>query len=177
MHRIVLPLAVAALATSAHAGLLGTTATLRYDFLATTTVDSFVVGAGVEVSCPGAASVCGILTAPTMQSVDYGDLSIAYSYVGPGASFDPGTPNRFIFTDLAPGFAIGAVGLATGGISGLDASRVAFDATSVTVDMHGLFVAPGASFTLSLSPVPEAPSAALALAGLAVVALRRHRRR
>jgi MYXO-CTERM domain-containing protein len=172
MHRLVLPLAAATLATSAHAGLMGTSATLRYQYGAQTTFDSVVVGAGTEVSCPGTARVCSILTAG-WQGVDFGDLWIGYRYAGPDAGFNDVTPNRFVFTDLSPGFAIGGVWLGTD-IAGLDASRVSFDSTSVTVDMHGLPLGPGeSSFIVSLTPVPEPPPALLALAGLALVAFRR----
>ena len=75
----------------------------------------------------------------------------------------------FSFLDLDMGAAITDVTLVTG-IAGLDLSRVSFTADSVMVDMHGLALGFGNSFTLTLTAVPEPASLALfgtALAGIA----------
>ncbi|MEO8859146.1 MAG: hypothetical protein ABI343_19335, partial [Burkholderiaceae bacterium] len=65
-------------ALPANAGLDGKTIGLAYEASGfSSTLDNIMVGSGVEVSCPGSAKVCSILTAPT-QSLDFGDMSISY---------------------------------------------------------------------------------------------------
>ncbi|KQV89133.1 PEP-CTERM sorting domain-containing protein [Pelomonas sp. Root1237] len=161
------------------AGLEGTTVDLRYDFDNGTTVfhtqDSVLVGAGTELSCPGAAQVCQVLTSPT-QTLDFGDSSVRYDYTGPGSGFDNIAVNHFRFESLfGSGTAITGVQLTSNGIAGLDASRLSFTAHSVQVDMRGLPLASQAFFQLDLqtAPVPEPASAALLLGGLALLLARR----
>jgi hypothetical protein len=171
----VLALGLAALSVSAQAGMLGTAATLRYDFAAgPSAFDSVVVAAGSEIVCMGAGTgngnVCGYLDAPqTMQSLDWADLSVGYSFTGLSATFTNVAPNGFRFLDLAPGFVIGGVTLATN-IVGLDLSRVSFTANSVSVEMGNLTLADGQGFTVTLVPVPEPATALLAAAGALLLA-------
>ena len=159
-------------ATSAHAGLDGKTITLRYDASGhPTTFDSLTVGNGVEVTCPGSANVCALLTAPT-QTIDFSDLAITYKYVGNGNGFNSLAVNGFSFLDLnlGPGLAIGNV-LVDTNIFSLE-TRVSFTANSVKVSMSDLAVTgPTSGFTLTLvaAPVPEPAAWALMLAGFAGV--------
>ncbi|KQV60508.1 hypothetical protein ASC95_03395 [Pelomonas sp. Root1217] len=159
------------------AGLMGTTAEVRYDFdngtTALHTLDSVLVDGSVELSCPGAAQICQVLTAPT-QTLDFVTGGIRYDYVGPGSGFDNIAVNRFNFGLLANGPAITNV-LLTTNIAGLDASRLSFSAHTVLLDMHGLAISNLAYFQLDVetAPVPEPASAALLLGGLALLAARR----
>ena len=169
--------------SASQASLIGTNVTLNYDFQAQQSIDVFTVGSGVEISCPGGANVCGILTAP-VQSVDVGASSILYSYNGTGSSFNAVNPNKFDFENLNPGFTIGNVTLSTN-IAGLDLSRVTFTGSSVQIDMAGLGLnptQPGSSdfFNIGLtSAVPEPSTWAmmiLGFAGIGFMAYRQKRR-
>ena len=169
--------------SASQASLIGTSVTLNYDYQAQQSIDVFTVGSGVEISCPGGANVCGILTAP-VQTVDVGANSILYSYNGTGSSFNGVNPNKFDFENLNPGFTIGNVTLSTN-ISGLDLSRVIFTGSSVQIDMSGLGLnptQPGSPdfFNIGLtSAVPEPSTWAmmiLGFAGIGFMAYRQKRR-
>jgi hypothetical protein len=174
-----LAFAVAALlpALASAAGLMGTTVDLRYDFdngtTAFHTLDSVLVDGSVEISCPGAAQVCQVLTSPT-QTLDFVADGIRYDYVGPGSGFDNIAVNRFDFGLFSGGPAIANV-LLTTNIAGLDASRLSFTAHTVQLDMHGLAISNLAYFQLDVqtAPVPEPASALLLLGGIALLAARR----
>lgn len=158
------------------ASLLGTTVDVNYQLGTLNTLDSVLVGAGAELSCPSAAQLCSALTVPT-QSIDIADNSIRYFYVGAGADFVDTPINRFSFQSLyGSDVAITGVDLATN-IAGLDASRLTFTSHGVQVNMRDLSVSSESFFELSLqtAPVPEPASTALLLGGLALLAARRRR--
>ena len=167
-------------ALASAAGLMGTTVDVRYDFengpQVFHTLDSVLVGAGAELSCPSAAQICQALTAPT-QTLDLSDSSIRYDYTGAGSSFNSIPVNGFAFESLfGAGTVITGVTLTSSGVTGLDASRISFSAHSVQVNMSGVSVSgPQASFQLDIqtAPVPEPANAALLLGGLALLASRR----
>jgi hypothetical protein len=156
---------------------MGTTVDLRYDFDNGSTVfhtlDSVLVDGGIEISCPGSAQICQVLTSPT-QTLDFVSDGIRYDYVGPGSSFDNIAVNRFNFGLFGGGPAITNV-LLTTNITGLDASRLSFTAHTVLLDMKGLAISNLAYFQLDVqtAPVPEPASAALLLGDLMLLAARR----
>src|SRR5271166_4756424 len=93
---------------SANAGLIGTTVTLDYHFLTTTTVDTFTVTGGVDITCPGPYNVCSLLTAP-VQTIAVGANTITYTFTGCCSSFNNGTPNGFDFQNLNLGTPITSI--------------------------------------------------------------------
>ena len=102
-------LSAALLPLAAHAdGLLGSTVDVLYHYndpsgpLVIETLDHVLVTAGTELSCPGSAQLCGALSAPS-QTVDIGDSSIRYDYVGQNGNtggFFNVAVNTFAFESL-----------------------------------------------------------------------------
>lgn len=161
-------------ASLAQAGLLGTNVTLVYQFGAATTTDLFTIGSGTELTCPGPASVCTVLTSP-MQTVHTGDRSIRYTRAGTNSRKI--APTAFVVQNLGPGFTIGSVTLTTN-IPGLTNARVSFTGSSVTVNMTDLAIAgPASTFQLDLAElaIPEPAAWLLGITGLGALARRRVR--
>jgi hypothetical protein len=184
MRRLLATLVVTLLPGLAQAGLLGTNATVRYVFdngVPTTTTDPVLVGPGIELSCPGAAGLCTLLTLDT-QTVDLGDTTLGYAYSGFGGGFFTNSVvNSMIFEALDPGAPIIGVTLATD-MPLLDPGRISFTADSVTLDLRGVGLPSTSHFFevgLVLGSVTEVPAPAAILpfaAGLFGLGLARRRR-
>ena len=91
--------AVAGGTLPSHASLMNVT--LNYQFIDNgidkSTTDQLT--AGTQLSCPGSANVCDLLTLGT-QTVDIGEFSIRYSHIGDVAnSFTNSSLNGFNFLE------------------------------------------------------------------------------
>lgn len=160
-----------------YAGLIGHSVTVIWYYPSLPTVlttDVANVGAGVEITCPGSANMCAY--AGGAWTIDIGDASIRTDFLSSttwsGAAF-----NGFGFSGLSAG------GNLTGYIGGtnifdLDASRIAFGADFIRVNMQDIPVSNGNYWELWLqtSAVPEPATALLVGAGLLLGAAMLRRR-
>ena len=85
------------------ASLLDSTVNVHYHFVdgaqTDNTLDKVTVGMGAELTCPGGADLCHVLTSPT-QSLDFSANAIRYDYGGSGTNFLDVQHSRFQFTSL-----------------------------------------------------------------------------
>jgi len=169
-------------ASTASAGLLGQQIDFTYLYTDFLVLDPLTVGNGVEVTCdsrlPGGGNfrACGLFNgavtsfnAVAVQTIDVGDMDIAYALRGATAAFQGFDFNAVIFSNLDLGAPIGGAVLSTN-IAGMTSARVSFSASSVAVDLRGLTVSDGHGWRVTLLPVPEPSPAALLFGGLAVMA-------
>lgn len=136
--------------------------------------DLVTVGAGVELSCPGAFELCEAnIPGDSQGSIDIGASSILFNLGSIiAAVFDSDTFNGYIFSDLdwtdGPG-AITGVSLVTD-VDGLSASRISFGSDFVAVNFESLLLDEDDTFfelTLTHSvSVPEPGTLGLLVAGL-----------
>ena len=161
------------------AGLLGSTVDVRYDYVdgpaVFHTLDSVVVTAGIELTCPGSAQICNVLSAPT-QTINIGDNSIRYEYVGAGAGFGDIEINAATFESLyGSGTKIVGATLTGTSITGFEQSRITFTDHSVRINTSGVGLGATAFLQIDLqtAAVPEPATVALMLGGLGLLALRR----
>ena len=168
------PIALALMfgAGCAQAGLMGTTVTAAYfhpDLSTSIGSQNFVVGPGIEMSCPGSGGFCSVFDQPP-ETLDFNDTQIIFTQ-GPfkAGNYDGAPYNGFVFTNLNMGSPITGFLLASNGFTGLANSNVSFTANSLNVNLSGVFFASTAGFTVTLqtSAVPEPSTAALFLAALA----------
>ena len=181
----VVGLAILATAGTANATLIGAeiTQTFRFPNLASPTaviVDSYTVGAGPEISCPGAAIVC-ILFGDATATFDVTDSTITFQESG-SRGFQPADFNGFVWSGLVwqdgPGKIVG-FDLSTD-LPGLDPARVFFTDDSIGINLQSITYFDGGTFTLTLvtdhGDIPEPSTLALfaiALGGLGFLTRRR----
>ncbi|MDA5193924.1 PEP-CTERM sorting domain-containing protein [Govanella unica] len=161
-------------ATTAEASLMGSQVKVNYyfpDLAHVYTTQTVTVGAGSEITCPGASPSCA-----TMRIFD---LDIAASSLtvrlGFHDSFTPALFNGFSFEDLdfGDGAVLSGVALDTN-ILGLDLSRVSFGDHFVRINLRELGFTSQSFFALNFTTsdaalVPE--PGALGLLGLGLITL------
>ena len=180
--KVVLAGAAALLASagSASASLIGDTVTVKYLFPDGATVAAqgdVLVGSGVEVSCPSSSSLCVL----SNSTLDFGANSISFSQTRQSAGgYSAATFNGWEFSSLDFGGAITNVILTSFGITGLDASRVSWTASTIRINVQGLNVAASNGWNLQVqtaplvTPVPAAlPLLLTGIGGLAFASRRR----
>ena len=174
-------LAVAAmsLASTAHAGLIGSTGITWYFPDTSTIVGTDTIAVGSSLNCPGASPICSGFGGSTV-SFSVASTSISYNFPGAG-SYATGSFNGFDFTGLtfADAGSLLSFGLVTN-MTGLTAADVSFTGNSIEINLQGLSAT--GTFTLNLSEsassTPEPSSFWLLgsglLGGLAFWAKKRH---
>jgi hypothetical protein len=158
--------------------LTGTSITVEWLFPDLATViasDVVIVGAGVEIVCPGSANQCSDWGATDVRW-DLGVDTISFVALE-NTGHAPATFNGFRFGGLAAGGPWGDVSLATD-VVGLDLSRISFDGSTLLIRVGGLSIPANSFYTVTLvAPVPEPSACALVLSGLATLCAVARRRR
>jgi PEP-CTERM motif len=180
---LVLATLVLAPVSSHAASLLGDSVDFTWfypDLVSVFATDTQVIGAGVEISCPGGpgtSTLCaGFASAPA--SIDVDASSITYSQFGsPG--FNAAPFNGFLFSDLdfSPASVLTGFVLTTN-IIGLTPANVTFGADYIQINLQGLGAGDEVFFNLALETgvVPEPGTLVLLGAGLLGVAAVRRKR-
>ncbi|WP_293382798.1 PEPxxWA-CTERM sorting domain-containing protein [Phenylobacterium sp.] len=163
--------ALGALSAAHAADLAGAEVTVNWlypDTATTFETQSFTVGPGPELTCPGGAvggGLCGGFQDSSV--VDIGANTLSLTITGGDDVWNPAGFNGYEFSGLSAGGPWSGYTLSTD-FSGLDASRITFTPDAVFVNMEGIAPTAGESFTISLDaggPVPEPASWALMILG------------
>lgn len=138
---------------------------------------TFVVGAGVEATCPNSPLLCNVILGTS--SLDFGSDTISFAHLSPvTGTYTAAAFNGWLFSSLDFGTGITGVTLSSFGISGLDNSRVSFTANTISVNLSNLTYARsyGWSLTMQTTTVPLPASGILLLAALGGMTFLRRRR-
>ena len=136
--------------------------------------DTVTVGAGAEISCPGAYDLCSGFVVGA--DIDIGADTISLLVTSGNSSWNGTSFNGYRFSDLSVGGAWSSVSLSSN-FGGLDASRYSFDGSTLLVNMQGLAANRGDYFEFSLVSVPEPATLSLLGAGLLAFGFGKRRRR
>lgn len=156
------------------ATLIGDTVVAEYYYPNQGTVfssDSFVVGAGVEASCPGTSGICDTLIEP--YTLDFGANTIRFDQTGTNNAYQSTAFNGWVFTDLDFGAGIGDVSLSFSGLPGLSDSDLTFTSDSITLNLANVGNVGDPNYwelTITEVPIPAAAwlfgSAVIGLVGM-----------
>jgi len=158
---------------AANADLIGQDITVEWLFPDDSTLfaaDTVTVGAGAEISCPGAFNLCSGFVVDA--DIDIGANVITLLVTGGSSAWTATSFNGYSFSDLSLGGLWDSYILDTN-FSGLDASRVTFDGSELLVNMQGLAANEGDYFTFTLVPEPGT----LALLGIGLLGMGAARRK
>jgi PEP-CTERM motif len=128
------------------------------------------VGPGAQITINNEPPIVNVVA-------DISDTSITFNYPD-SAQFNTATFNGYILTEQssdAPPFTVASVDPSTT-LAGFDQSCVTFDSTHVYMNVSGLSVQGGQSFTVDFTAVPEPANLSLITAGAFGVLARRRRR-
>lgn len=170
-------------AAQAASDLTGTNVTFSWLFPDTSTTyaaQTFTVGPGPELSCPGGYAGGGLCTGfYDSSTIDIGVNTLSLTINDGSIAWAPTTFNGYEFSGLSAGGSWTGYTLSTD-FSGLDTSRVIFTPDAVYVNMQGITPQSGESFTITLNAAsaPEPAAWALMLVGFGGLgaALRSRRR-
>ena len=177
--------ALTAIANPAQAAdLTGTNVDVTWLFPDASTIyatQTFAVGPGVELTCPGGGVGGGLCSGFVDSStIDLGVDTLALAITGGTAPWSGAAFNGYEFSGLSAGGLWSGYSLTTN-FAGLDASRISFTPDAVRVNMQGIAPSQGQSFTITLlsAAVPEPATWAMMLVGFGAVgvSMRRHKRR
>jgi hypothetical protein len=139
---------------------------------------TFTVGPGAELTCPGGGAGGGVCSGFLVSSeFDIGANTLTLDVTGGTSNWTTHPFNGYEFSGLSAGGPWTGYTLSTT-FGGLDSSRITFTPDAVWVNMSGIAAAEGNGFTVTLTTsVPEVSTwAMMLLGGLGLASFRRSKR-